>query len=477
LAGLCTLWLGLASAGRSPRELADFAAREASSAGAALAPFYMRAARLLEALDRPAYAARRTADAPLPDVSPSYPAWAGAQVRTVAAPTAGRVRRVSDPAELRAAIDSAMPGDRIELARGRYFFTGKGVDIVRGGTGDAPISVRADRLGDATLEFEMVEGFHVQAPYWQFENLVIRGACQDDSSCEHAFHVTGDARGTLIRNNRIEDFNAQIKINAANGAYPDAGVIEGNTLVNTRPRHTDVSVTPIDLVAASDWRVEGNLIADFIKLGGNQVSYGAFFKGAGSRNLFQRNVVLCEYRLRGFPGQHIGLSLGGGGTSKGLCRDGGQCVLEQSGGQISYNLIQGCSDVGIYLNKAADSTLAHNTVLDTAGVLVRFAESSARLSGNLVDGNARTRDDAVLHDDDSRMDAGWLAFLGMHPTRKIFVDMSALDYHWRDSPPVLRVHAATAMPAAVDLCGRGGNPAIAGAFAEFQDCLGGSTPR
>ena len=107
--------------------------------------------------------------------------------------------------------------------------------------------------------------------------------------------------------------------------------------------------------------------------------------------------MLCERQLHGLPGQRVGLSLGGGGTGKEFCRDR-KCITEQDQGVIQSNLIAACSDDGIYLNSAAGSQIVHNTLLDTAGIDVRFAGPAARdLDGNLVDGAIRSRNDGVLH--------------------------------------------------------------------------------
>ena len=113
----------------------------------------------------------------------------------------------------------------------------------------------------------------------------------------------------MIHNNVLADFNAQIKINGEDGGFPDAGIIDHNTLIDTRARYTPNPVTPIDLDAASNWQIAGNLIADFVKLGGNGISYGAFAKAAGDNNVFERNAVLCEDRLQHQSGQRVGISL------------------------------------------------------------------------------------------------------------------------------------------------------------------------
>src|SRR5207249_4850273 len=107
-----------------------------------------------------------------------------------------------------------------------------------------------------------------------------RGVCGQQNNCEHAFHVVGGAHHVVIENNLVTDFNAHVKINGRAGLFPDNGRISNNTLINRSPRRTETPVTPIDLVAASNWSIEGNLIADFVKAGGDFTSYGAFAKGA-----------------------------------------------------------------------------------------------------------------------------------------------------------------------------------------------------
>jgi parallel beta-helix repeat protein len=329
-----------------------------------------------------------------------------------------------------------------------------------------PVVVRAQQPGSVIIEFATVEGFVVAAPYWRFENLTVRGVCGDDSQCEHAFHVVANGAHFAAVNNTVLDFNAHFKINGDKGAFPDDGLIEGNTLANTHARKTAHPVTPIDLVAASGWTIRANLISDFIKAGGDRISYGAFAKGAGERNLFERNVVWCEQRLRGLLGQRVGLSLGGGGTGKPYCRDR-QCISEQQQGVVRDNLIASCSDAGIYLNSASASRVEHNTVLDTAGIDVRFPTSSAELEGNLVDGAIRARNDAVLHLGDNRSTAPAWSYLGRHPVRALFRDPDSGDLGWRDGAP--RAARPAARP---DLCGRAraASPAY-GAFEDYAACL------
>ncbi len=377
------------------------------------------------------------------------------------------MRHVDSADALRQAIASAAPGDIIALEPGVYRFTGAPLNVSRPGTAEARILVRAAAPGSVKIEFDLVEGFIVSAPYWGFENLDIRGACQRHQKCEHAFHVTGAATHFEARNNTIVDFNAHFKINGVKGQFPDHGRIEFNTLRNDSVRATSNPVTPIDLVAASHWSIRRNMITDFIKGQGDRISYGAFAKGGGVYNVIEQNVVLCEARLRGSPGQRVGLSLGGGATGKPYCRDG-KCIVEQERGVLRANLVASCSDDGIYLNNAADSEVTHNTVVDTGGIQVRFAGSSAGVAGNLVDGAIRARDGALLREHANLSTPIALQYLGYHPQRGMFRDAAAFDFRWKEEFPERRDKVAPPPP---DVCGteRGHNP-VYGAFDDIEEC-------
>jgi parallel beta-helix repeat protein len=380
---------------------------------------------------------------------------------------AGRVMPgilASTPDEVRAAVARAQPGDVIVLAPGTYRFAGRAVDANRAGEPAAPIIVRAERPGSVHVEFDQDEGFRVSAPYWRFEDLEIRGVCSEDAYCEHAFHVVGAASHFSAVNNTIIDFNAHFKINGQDGHFPDDGLIASNTLTNTRARDTSNPVTPIDLVAANGWTIRANLIEDFAKTEGNGVSFGGFAKGAGSANVFERNVVWCEHKLHGQGGQRVGLSLGGGGTGAPYCRDS-KCISEQHGSTIRGNLIASCSDVGIYLNSASDSRVEDNTIIDTVGIDVRFPTSSAQLDGNLVDGAIRSRNGGLMHLGENRTTLLWMAYLGVHPVRALFAAPLDGDFAWRGDAP-----ARAAARKGPGLCGGAAIHAL-GAFDDFSGCL------
>lgn len=300
-----------------------------------------------------------------------------------------RVISINDESDLKKAIRSAVPGDLLELSDGVYDFKGRSLAITQPGLVDAPITIMAKNPWGAKLRLNMLEGFWVNAPYWQFSGLSIEGACSKDSRCEHAFHIVGEGMGTKIVANRISSFNSPVKINGSRGNFPDRGVIQGNSFVNPKPRKTSRPVTFIDAVAVSNWQIKNNLIANFKKQGGDRTSYGGFFKGAGEDNLFQHNLVVCSDRPTNRFVQ-VGLSMGGGGTMKSACRDK-TCSAEQSSGRFMGNLIANCSDVGIYLNRSEGTLLANNTLYNTLGLDVRFPQSDAVIVNNLLSGRIKER--------------------------------------------------------------------------------------
>lgn len=380
-------------------------------------------------------------------------------------PASGTPRLVATSDEARQAITDAQPGDVITFLPGAYRFE-RAVVASRAGTELANIVVRAESPGSVTIEMEAAEGFAVNAPYWRFENLTIKGACRVQAFCEHAFHVVGAASHFKAINNTIVDFNAHFKINGSGGRFPDHGRIENNTLRNDSVRATVNPVTPIDLVGASHWKIRRNVISDFIKGAGDRISYGGFAKGAGTDNVFEQNAVVCEAMLQGLAGQRVGLSLGGGGTGKDYCRDK-RCIVEQERSEIRANLIAACSDDGIYLNNAAASKITHNTLLDTGGMQIRFPGSSADIEGNLVDGDIRSRNGAAIRLADNETTPIALLYAGYHPVRGLFRNASGFDFSWNGTPP-RRSKGDKFVP---DLCGAARGATLTyGAFDDITAC-------
>ena len=307
-----------------------------------------------------------------------------------------RTISVKDSRQFVQAIKKAVAGDIITLSPGRYVVKAYNITIKSPGTAGMPICVRANRLGQAVIEFDTFEGFLIDAPYWIFENLDIKGTRKNHDRGEHAFHIIGKGKGFVLRNSRIHGFNAMIKANGTKDSkgktiYPDGVLIENNTFYNSEIRRTSKPVTFIDVVGADNWIIRGNFISDFAKGEGDQISYAAFIKGNSSGGVFENNLVIGEYRHTG--GIRVGLSFGGGGTGKKFSRNG-KTDVEHSDGIIRNNIVMFCSDVAVYLNKAANTKIYNNTFYKTLGIDIRFPVSSADIRNNLLTGRIKDRDGA-----------------------------------------------------------------------------------
>ena len=310
----------------------------------------------------------------------------------------GQELRVDNPQAIRQALLEAKAGTRIVVAPGLYPFALK-MRLGNDGRRGAPIVLSAEQPGTVWFQFGQVEGILVDRAYWAFENLDIRGVCERHDDCEHAFHIVGKGAFTTLRNNRITDFNAHIKVNGYNGDWPDHGLLAYNTLTNTRPRETLKSVVPFDLVGANHWRVQDNLVSNFAKRDGNMVAFGIFMKGASEGGRIERNLVICSPKDISRPGVRVGISFGGGGTDPPLCRDGNCQGYEHRLGLVANNIVAHCNDTGLDVNQSNQIVLAHNTLINTSGIATRGTKAQARLYGNLYEGVARARDGSRLQEE------------------------------------------------------------------------------
>lgn len=304
---------------------------------------------------------------------------------------------VSTPAQLAAAMTAAAPGDVITLAPGTYDIPTTKLSATASGTAANRIVVRAAALGEAVVRFGgggvgVVEGFTVSGAYWRFENLVVRGLCATDSDCEHGFHLVGGDFVEIL-GSRVEDFNAPIRSNGVAGQFSDDVLIAGVELRNATVRNTANPVQMITADGGRRWIVRNNVIADFGKSQGSLLAFGVVLKANSREGLIERNLVRCEQNNTG--GTRIGVSLGGGGSTAASC-EGGVCDPEHSNGIIRNNIILGCTDVGIYLNRAANTLVYNNTIDGAAGIDVRFPSSSADVRNNLTSGTVRARDGATV---------------------------------------------------------------------------------
>lgn len=292
------------------------------------------------------------------------------------------------------AFKDAKPGDVFTIYPGIYHLTNI-QHAEANGTKENPIILRPHEGGKVVIEVESKIGIKISGAHWIIEDLEFRGICEKHGKCEHALQIVSHADGTIVRNNRFIDFNAAIKGNGEvidNRQYfPDDVLIEKNVIYNEVPRHTANPVTPIDVVGGRRWIIRENFIADFQKALGNKVSMAAFLKGNSDHGLFERNLIVCEWRHRG--GIRLGLSFGGGGTSNPKYCQGRSCKIEHYKGTIRSNIIMNCpKDVGIYLNNAASTTITNNTIINTAGIDARFNGTFATIANNIVHGRIKDRD-------------------------------------------------------------------------------------
>ena len=310
--------------------------------------------------------------------------------------TEGRTVLVWTGEEMTKAIARAQPGDVIELQAGIYAMP-RNIGTPVGGTPSSPIIVRGARPGVAIINSGAIEGFHINQPFWVFEDLVIRGKCSVHDYCEHAFHVTGAARGTVIRNNVVEDFNAHVKVNGRPPKeWPDDGLIQYNIFRNNAPRRTQTPVTPIDIVGADRWHITNNYVGHFVKDGSDGISYGIFMKGSGHDGLIEHNQIICTESNVSQAGARVGVSFGGGGTGEMFCRDG-KCITEYSDGILIGNTIEHCNDFGVYINRSNNILIEGNVIRNTYGVDVRFPESSATFVSNIIEGRVRSRQGGLVY--------------------------------------------------------------------------------
>lgn len=330
---------------------------------------------------------------------------------------------VDSPQAIRQALREAKAGTRILIAPGLYPFE-QNLTLGNDGRPDAPLVLTAERPGTVWFQFSQLNGIVVDRPHWVFENLDIRGVCANPGSCEHAFHVVGRGAFTTIRNNRIFDFNAHVKINGSKDAWPDHGLFARNTLANSAPRTVYAPVVGFDLVGANHWRVQDNLIMDIVHTSAKQTTYGIYLKGASQGGRIERNLVICSSTNISKPGVRVGISFGGGGTGPAYCRDRSCVSYEHRQGLAANNIVAHCNDTGFDVNRSSDIHLAHNTIINTSGIALRGSPTQARIYGNLYEGRLVARDGA-------QMETYWNEKIN---ASKTFSDADALALTWRVSP-------------------------------------------
>ena len=299
-------------------------------------------------------------------------------------PTADEGLRVVDvcsEAEILAAIGAAEPGDVITVCPGTFAFNQR-ISVSRDGRRDARIFLRAAEPGTVTFELSHLENFNIRAKAWIFENITFRGACTQASSCEHAFHIVGDADDLIFRNNEVVDFASHVKLNAevtGEGpakSFPDRAWFIGNFWHNTRYVHNNAPHNILNLDGGQDHVVRGNLFADYNTPASLPKSASAVYPKASARGiLIEQNLIVCE-KARTDGETARGIQLGDGapasicdgdddGDGFGDCVENGQSQEALVRNNIVLNCNNGGSAAGIMVGSDRDSRILHNTVLGT----------------------------------------------------------------------------------------------------------------
>lgn len=315
---------------------------------------------------------------------------------------------VDNETSLLAAVKKAQPGDVIYLLPGTYHIDARKFKLktFAGGSELSPIVITAEP-NTVELISKVQEVLNIRHSFWQVSNLTFVGQCDLDQSCDHAIHIVGSVDNIVIQANTFKNFNAHIKANGKvkNGQrdFPNNGLISHNVFFNEWVRETKASVTPIDVVGGGNWYIGHNFIADFAKKKkkGQAIgyTYGAFLKGASANGIIENNLVICQWKLPSYASidSRIGLSLGGGGTSEGLCETE-TCEYEHLNGVIRNNNIVNCTnEVGIYLNKAQNTTVVDNLIVGTLGIDARYQTSSGKVSNNVYQGRFSNRAGSSVH--------------------------------------------------------------------------------
>ncbi|WP_084883685.1 hypothetical protein [Vibrio sp. qd031] len=302
---------------------------------------------------------------------------------------------VSNVKELELALRNAKPRSVIVIKPGVYLLKSKRVGLSKvDTTAETPIYLVAEKTGAVTIELDTSEGFYVDKPHWHFMGINFKGVCASDSRCHHAFHVVGGGSFFHLAHSQLVDFSSAIKVNEYKGVYPDSGVIAYNHIYNTHPRNTRSPVNPINMDQGNDWIATHNIIRDFLKYGGNRISYGAYFKGGAVGGEISNNLVICETGESRARGSIVGLSLGGGGMNIKHRRENSE--FETKDIIVRNNVVMHCTDVGLYVNKGQDSVIYNNTFYNTYGLDLRFPESSGNnVFNNVINGKIRKRDNGT----------------------------------------------------------------------------------
>jgi hypothetical protein len=254
----------------------------------------------------------------------------------------------------------------------------------------------------------------------------------------HLAHVVPDgasSSGTVLHNIRAVDGGQQfIKVNPANGHFPDNGVVRCSLIEMTDIGRTFVRnncyTGGIDIHQSRGWQIYANVLGGFWC--GSGLSEHAVHVWTGSRDTqVDGNVIINSARGIGFG---LGDSVAGRTYGDGAC--GGKAYVGHFGGAITNNFVVANDsrlfasadgfDTGIGLEQSCETNVLHNTVVSTAvprssSIEWRFPNTVAVVANNLVTHGLKPRDGA----------AATLAGNVTNAALSLFVDVPGANVHLR----------------------------------------------
>ncbi|MCO1575706.1 polysaccharide lyase 6 family protein [Crossiella sp. SN42] len=260
--------------------------------------------------------------------------------------------RVNSLSALQNALNSAKPGDRIELADGTYNATGP-ITVRRSGTSAAPIEVTAANVGKA----------------------VITGS-------------TGFA------------FDGNVSYVTLNGFSLRHG---GSLSVPTGSHHIRLSRNTIQFSSDGNWvTVSGNDVEVDRNTFQNRTTAGVFLQVSGpGDDIAKRTKIHHNYFYNhGFTGANGGEAIRFGFSHK---------QSYNSGGVIEHNLFEKANgDPEAISVKASETTVRHNTIRDSKGYIVLRHGHRNTVEGNLLLGATGIR----FHGNDHKIINNYVAASG-----------------------------------------------------------------
>lgn len=303
---------------------------------------------------------------------------------------------VSNVQELIEACRSAMPGNKIVLAKGVYTLREKSRILIEGRPGPVEVCGETGNPADVVIEglgqddetvkmiFELTD-----SPRWTFRDLTTR------RSFYHGFKFNGSSQDCVLRNVVMRDHGESGVKGTSDpdkGVHPDGLLVEECDIGFTKESGgTRGVVEGIDGVAVRGWVIRNNRFVNVQRGGG--AAYGVFTKGNSLETVIEGNR---------FENCFIGASFGGGGTGDPYFRDHDRSV-EHRWGVIRGNVFLNCTDAAIYINKGNACKIEDNEMTGCRmNIQLRYPESTGWVRGNVAKESkeplVKLRDGAVLLD-------------------------------------------------------------------------------